>query len=264
MELTKQEFEKIKCINNNVLLRPYKNDGKYMLPNGKELIIDTTYEKVRHMTVTAEAIKYPEKIHYTLNKCLIDWKTENEIESGDKVYVRYSALLNPVTTFLYEGVEYCMVRYDNIVAVVKKSGEKYPINGFCFIEPVENEMKSSLLYLPDHLKKLPNKHVGVVRFMGKPNTEYFGIKNNSKIPIGVSDEWTHSKLKVGDTVVIGIPIELEFDKYRTFDGDRKLWRVQYRDIKCILPSSENVLVSKPRKKMEEPKMMPEYNGSAFI
>jgi len=218
----------MKPLNNSVIVEIDHEDGVIKLPNNKKLYIDTRFNPAQHICIVGKVLEVPDKINYTLKKNSIDWKTELEIQVGDLVWMVYTVVSNPVYRFDKKTI---LVKYQEIIAV-KRGDKKFPVNGYCLLEPLEMELKSEII-IPEHLKKLPNRKLGYIAYKGLPNKQYWGT-GSKKNPIGESDEDIFNELNIGDLVFVRIGLNLEQDKYRTFDGERHLWYVQYRDIDAVI------------------------------
>lgn len=129
---------------------------------------------------------------------------------------------------------YIFIKYHNIYAIIEE-GNIRPINGYVFVEPVEDpewirrvEAAEKLdLELPD-LRKPSKTDVtyGKIAYMGEPNECYADDYKSDQF----HDE------KVGDTVILkrirDIPVEYEY--HAKIDGGRKLFRIQRHDILAVV------------------------------
>jgi hypothetical protein len=249
MKLTKEEFSRIKTVQNHVLIKPNYSDGTYKLPNGKVLYLTANPDQADHFSVTGEVIALPEKIVSNGHKDNMHWGTDVEVQVGDTVWCNYFNVMDMLGKLEHaedfvltcEGVDYIPLNYSYIYAA--KRGDKIiPLNGYALIEPVVNYMQESTLIVPDHLKTKESKRVGLIRHMGLPNKWYYGEgKVFDKKCSG--DESAYDQLSVDELVVIREhkDIFLEPADYESIDGSRKLWRVQYRDLLATLPSNEAVV-----------------------
>lgn len=70
---------------------------------------------------------------------------------GDKLYFNYQTLLDDENCIIHEGKEYWAVEYYNAIATVR-DGVVYPVGSHILIEPITEEVTSSILIIPDNAK----------------------------------------------------------------------------------------------------------------
>lgn len=259
MKLTKKEFNKLRPLNNRVLLKvidktSIKNVG------GVDIIIDASYKKVEHFDYEAEVVKTPTLYYDESGKSphLLPYKTPLEIQVGDKVLVNYFELMGELgeleysekEPFEYDGNKYVLLDY-RYIYVLERGGAIKPINGYAIIETFDFNMVSKNIIIPDSLKKIPNTYFAIMKYSNTvPNRIYF---EDDK----ANDTFTADTTKIGDIVMIkknkGVKILPHNEKF--FDKDKEYKVVQYRDIMLILNvdlqiAKENLQAKKQKKKLK--------------
>lgn len=154
------------------------------------------------------------------------WRTQIEVEVGDEVWYSPLSATNCTEVFVEDKV-YKMIRYGDLF-VAKRKGDVICLNGYCVVEKV---YKKSLGSLDSTSEQELDTTRGIVRFVGRPNPEYFNQKYTDDIDINVGDEALFTK--------DNYPIPLEIFKYNsTFDNSGKqYWVCQRRFMAYVL--SEN-------------------------
>jgi hypothetical protein len=239
---------------------------------GARIEIDTTYQPEKHITRTGTVIGVPESLVYYKTHTPepekakmyderymeefarnnpprsyggLPWKTEMELQVGDRVVMYFLAVDNCMKQGAYEkeyefynGImnmdkkeEFIYVKYQNIYAVIRDE-KVIPINGYVLVEPITNPVQEQrekeaeakkIKLVSDDKPSNTNAVYGRIVYIGKPNIEY-----REKY---MSDEG-YDDLKEGDEVIMkkisDIPMEYEY--HAKVDGGRKLFRVQRHDI----------------------------------
>lgn len=222
-------------LGNFVMVKLDPENNVVRTPSGFTLFIDTTFEPEKHTVVTGTVEALPLK----LNDSKLPWRTENELQIGDKVVMYYMAVMNALAPqyrrFVKEGrTTWVFIAYSNIYTAIRE-GVIIPINGYLLAEPIPDPYFEKLkkryeekgIELVDPETK-SNKNVVFARivYAGRPNRGYNEIYN--------SDE--NVDVKPGDEVILkkirDIPIEYEY--HSTVDGGRKLYRIQRHDILSVL------------------------------
>jgi len=188
IKLTKQELDKIKPINNMVLLMPLEDRSQYELTKEVKLQLETdfTEDAFRYIPVINKVIAVPDNIKFGQN--FSEWETTMELSVGDTVVVNQLPLQlaqNDKQFILCEGIRYFWIKYSDIYcksveigAVVQPLQKGYletrepiynliPINGYVICEPVIDEIK----YIEQVVKK-ESKQFAVVKFIGSLNTNH--------------------------------------------------------------------------------------------
>ena len=252
----------MKPISNYVVLKiRVKND--IVTFGDLTLWLDTTYSN-SHTSVNCEVVAVPNKLKFSQDlppDVSMPHKTDMELQVGDEVIVRYISVINaldpenPMNTTV-DGEVHILVPYQDIVVAkrkwtktevdmfekvninytieqleqenVIKTKQGYftviPLNGIILCEPIPQEFKTKLI-IPDYLKKAAQKDIVKVRFVGKPNQEYWGN-------VWVGDD---PCLKNGMFVIVDkdTDIPLESSEHLSFYDDQRFWRIEWKLIHGI-------------------------------
>lgn len=194
IKLTKQELDKIKPINNMVLLQPLEDRSQYELTKEVtlQMDVDFTAEAFMYVPVINKVIAVPENIKF--GQGFSEWETTMELSVGDTVVVNQLPLQlaqNDKQFILCEGIRYFWIKYSDIYCKIAywsmreglitkyESGETgllnlfhfsrvlVPINGYVICEPVIDEIK----YIEQIVKK-ESKQFATVKFIGSMNTNH--------------------------------------------------------------------------------------------
>lgn len=223
-------LEQIKPLNNQVLIRPLKDNDQYLCKDGKtKLYVDTTYHPEYHTCVIGEVISTPVNLIYNKkNQETMEWKTEIEIQKGDIVYYDIYWAVNSLTTMNprwveQDGKKYIFIPYQDLI-LAKRNNEIIMLNGYCLVEPIDKDFNTNII-IPDMMKG-HDEIRGKVAKIGSCNTEYI-----NKI---YSDD---KNVKEGDFIIMDkcCDIEVEYDLHRTLD--KKYWRVQRRNMICVIKNN---------------------------
>jgi co-chaperonin GroES (HSP10) len=187
----------------------------------------------------------------------MDWETEIEVRPGDEVIIHYmgyvTAFNDEPKHFEIDGQEYFFCQYNYIYLtkrrwteneekefwelnhdqtdIPKEFCEKNNIvidgkaiynvvmcNGYTLVQPVERQYESSLIIIPDSLKKESNKKKVRVCYNGSNNKRY------------ISDFYVDADVKAGDIVIVDKNTDVPLEYNETFNGKEKYWRIQ----KCLI------------------------------
>jgi co-chaperonin GroES (HSP10) len=202
-------------------------------PGGLSLYIDTDFEPEKHTVVTGTVEAIPPKLDWKQ----LPWKTEIEVQVGDRVVMYYMAVMNCMAKeqrrYIREmGRTYIFLKYSNIYAAIR-DGQIIPVNGYILAEPIPDpwheKFKNDALAKGIELVELEtksNKNVVFAKLVhvGKPIELY---RDNY-----LCDD--HIDVSQGDEVILkkvrDIPIEYEY--HTTLN--RKLYRIQRHDILAVL------------------------------
>ena len=255
MNLTKQEFDRLKIPANYVLVKPHVNDGIYKLQSGHEIIITVDPNQVEHFSVTAEVIRLPEKLVFNGDNKNMHWRTVIELDIGDVVWCNYFSLMDAMgklelaeeNILTCEGEQYVFIKYSEIY-VAKRDDDIIPINGYALIEPVFDYYSTTNIIIPDHLAKKDSHFIGTIKHMAFPNEYYYGEDRPfyKKTP---GDETIYEELDIDYLVVVRQHknIYLEREGYESLSGSDRFWRVQYRDLLGLLETDRvGVSTYKPK------------------
>jgi hypothetical protein len=233
--------------NGNVLIKLRQLNDKIKLKGGGELFLDTIFQEMEHTNIVADVIAVPYSAHY------YDYSGGRheipvELLSGDVVYCFYLAIQkalkqqrrekivhNPEGRMIVENGEiYLLINYYNNFFMALRNGFPIMLNDYILIEPTYRELKTieercklAGIGVPYSMKEqwAKNTQYGIVRYIGKniiheEDPAYFSDKD----------------LKVGCEVYFlkNADIPLEYDIHRTFEPNKRLMRIQRRNIFFIL------------------------------
>jgi hypothetical protein len=233
--------------NGNVLIKLRQLNDKIKLKGGGELFLDTIFQEMEHTNIIADVIAVPPHAHY------YDYlgerhETPVELLPGDVVYCFYLAIQkalkqqrrehtvhNPEGRMIVEnGDIYLLISYYNNFFMALRNGSPIMLNDYILIEPtyreiraIEEKCKATGIGVPYSMKLQweKNTQYGIVRYIGK---NIIHEEDPSYFP----DE----DLKVGVEVYFmkNADIPLEYDIHRTFEPNKRLMRIQRRNIFFIL------------------------------
>lgn len=214
---------------NHLMIKLDPENNVIKTPGGLTLHIDTSFEPEKHTVVTGTVEAMPPRLIWKE----LPWKTENELQIGDKVVMYYMAVMNCMAKeqrrYVREmGRTYIFLKYSNIYAAIR-DGQIIPINGYILAEPMpdpwQEKRKKEALAKGIELVELDtksNKNVVFARLVhvGKPIELYReGHLCDDNIDVAPGDEVILKKVR-------DIPIEYEYHSKL----DRKLYRIQRHDI----------------------------------
>jgi hypothetical protein len=228
-----------KTFGNHILIRLDAENDHIKLKGGMTLYVDSTYDPEKHATVTGTVFGLPSHLTYTGKANVgMPWKTDMELQEGDKVIVYYLAILNAFKPeqkrfFTKDNERYVFIPYQSIFVAIR-GDQIIPINGYVLVEPcgdpwmeeTKNRFKKIGIELVTNDKSNTNVSFGIVRYIGKPNKGYCDYGN---IDDGVN-------VKVGDKVVLRkiSDIPLQYPLHAKLDGGKLFWRVQRRKILAVI------------------------------
>jgi co-chaperonin GroES (HSP10) len=93
------------------------------------------------------------------------------VQVGDKLYFHYNVVLNLENMVEIDGEQYWMVDYFEAIALVR-DGKTIPVGEYILVEPIIEEIKSSVLIIPDAYKEKEENKGTVV------------ASNDESIPVG--------------------------------------------------------------------------------
>ena len=249
MKLTREELNRIKCISNFCLIRPdVLGNDSYEISGGIKIYLDNVAHPENAINVWGTIIKNPATLSYkNCTEGTMPWETTIETKEGDHVlydFVTAAQALGKLYDKSYEYDDnkyllcgddlYILMKYSDIF-LVKKDEEITMLNGFILIEPVdEEEVKSSLIYMPDFIKKKQSLKYGRVAHKGSLIKSYSTILRLDK------EECDNTDVEVGDYVCFDrlSDIEIEFSTHQKLT--KKYFRMQRKDFLAIIP--EKIIV----------------------
>jgi co-chaperonin GroES (HSP10) len=208
--------------NNWVLVKPDEGNHKVILKSGVVLFLDTSFEKEKHSVCTGKVVKVPEKIIFNERFISVDFDTEQELETGDKIIFHYLQSLDNIRESRYiecDGVVYFLVKYDSIFCALRNS-KVIPVNGLVIVEPDDEEIKT-IFIVPDSAKK-KSTTTGTIRYIGSPLKGYKDYPDYADV----------DELAVGDKVVFDKhnTVPLQYPLHQTIDKDKVLYKMRRIDI----------------------------------
>ena len=111
----------------------------------------------------------------------LPWKTEVEVEEGDKVWFDFREAAYAYT-FVCEGEWYKIINYEFLRVVQKDDGEIVPLNGYILFEEYHAPRESDIL-----LEDKKDDRYAIARYVGRPNDEYSLRVYNDDIDIYPGD-----------------------------------------------------------------------------
>jgi co-chaperonin GroES (HSP10) len=155
-----------------------------------------------------EIISLPDK----LKGCKGKWKTQIDLQVGDKVVVQYYGSLNS-KVIKTQDCEYRFILYYDIITKVYPD-KLIPINGYILFTTLKLAFNTNLV-IPEYARKTDPRY-GIIEHISPPN-EYYIREKNYNYDKGID-------IKVRDKVIFIMPIDrfapiLEDKKYRTLDKE---------------------------------------------
>jgi len=250
MNLTRQEFDKLRPMPNKVVLKveKYSNDT-VTLKSGITLFIDTKHRPEIHVSQWFTVVKPPPNLFYKKHAAGgMKWKTELEIKPGDRVLCNFVSVSqafgtlqdphamdkgSPDKVWFVEDDIYVVLQYIDLF-YAERGEEKIMLNGYLLIEPVEKEvLQSKIILIPDSLKKKTSMKYGIVARKGSFIQEYEMLGHGDNCDVEIGDH-------VAFHQVDATPVE--YGDHQSLD--RKYFRMQRKDLLAIFPkdsSDEHVL-----------------------
>jgi co-chaperonin GroES (HSP10) len=112
--------------------------------SGLKLYKDTTWKPEENSTTFGIVTAVP--IH--VDTVHIDPDFQHNVQVGDKLYFNFNVVLDNDNLILHEGEEYWVVDYWNAIALVR-DGVILPVGSYILIDPIEEEIKSDLIIIPE-------------------------------------------------------------------------------------------------------------------
>jgi hypothetical protein len=228
IKLTKKQIYNMTPLGSRVLIKPNRKLDEIYLTRGEKLFFDPSYNPEQHAPVTGEVILVPLK---TKVDSILDFESKVVLKQGDFVifsYIAGSVSLDPriEENIIDEDNElYFWVKYQEIYAA-KRGEDRFSINHFHIVEELDDVAPTSILKLPDSMKKKSNK---LAKILYAP--QYPVKYNTDKLSSG-------AVATVGSYIVVhknGI-IPLEHEIHRSFLGRQvNPCIVAQRDVMAIVP-----------------------------
>lgn len=256
IELTDDEFARLQARNNWVIVEPLrKADDLYLGTDADGVPVkwymDSSYEPEKHAGTRGVVIKHPNSLIYCDGyPGTMERKVKMEVQVGDVVWFRYLAALNAFDptmrqAFKYRGRFFIMVHYSDLFVAkrqlpssitpkqkidhFKMSGDLIwqptdfaiiPLNGYCLLEPMQNEKRQSVLSMPDSVSQNSERRAKVA-YTGSLVEEYYFSPFG---PYPPDDDC----VKPGDVVILGpdADVLIEYDLHNSFEGKKQFFRVE--------------------------------------
>lgn len=230
---------------NYVLVRPEEDlfDNVELGATGIKIKVDRTFETGLHATTSGIVEGVPSSLFFSkkpqdMRKSL-RFGTILEVEKGDRVVFHHNAVKTAIAEgFVHDGC--VLIKYDGLFVRIR-NGEIHPLNGIVLVEPVEDNIESSVELVVDNYTDksktgaiiIPtiydpkNKKKSIVRYVGTPLTGY-----NSYFDYDGDD--SGCDIKPGDVIYHTTHdcIPIQYSIHQSFDKGKTLWRMRMYDVLC--------------------------------
>lgn len=252
IELTKDEFQRLQARNNWVIVEPLRKADDLTLGTDADGVpvkwyLDSSYEPEKHAGTRGLVVNTPKNlIYHDGYPGTMERKVKMEVQPGDIVWFRYLAALNAFDptmrqAFKYEGRFFIMVHYSDLFVAKRivplltprnSTHEKIksisacermviiPLNGYCLLEPMQNEKRQSVLSMPDSVSQNSERRAKVA-YTGSLVEEYYFSPFG---PYPPDDDC----VKPGDEVILGpdADVLIEYNLHNSFEGKKQFFRVE--------------------------------------
>jgi len=109
---------------------------------------DTSFNPEENSTVSGVVVGIPTVV----DKNNVSPEFKHNVLVGDNLYFNFNVVLDSDNLIIHEGQEYWTVDYWNAIALVR-DGQVIPVGDYILIDPIQEEVTSSLLIIPDAYKK---------------------------------------------------------------------------------------------------------------
>lgn len=220
---------KLKIISDKILVKlDFPKNTEINFAGGK-LLMTSDFTPAEHAKVHVEVVQTPIKMSKPSIETVangIEWLPQMELKRGDKIIIDYFGAMNNFGTMvhrfmeysndlyiIYEGEYFVFINYHEAWAKIEENGELTPLNGYIIFEGIHKTKKAL-----EYEKKLFNSALGIAKYVGKSNLEYFdeGVKDNEDIVSG--DEFVFRK---------GMYRKLEYNIHAKFDKNFYLVQKRY-------------------------------------
>lgn len=124
---------------------------------------DTSFNPEENSTVSGIVVGVPTVV----DKVNVSPDFKHNVLVGDKLYFNFNVVLDNDNLIVHEGQEYWTVDYWNAIALVR-DGQIIPVGDYILIDPIQEDVTSSLLIIPDAYKKKEGNR-GVVFSSNSPD-----------------------------------------------------------------------------------------------
>lgn len=258
-----ESLANIEIQNNYLLIKPDKDFEKLKMG----LLIGTIpMTEARHYSVTGTVLIAPKRLIYRgeqikklraktggrfgdddikeLKNIVVgsmEYKTDLELQPGDKVWFDYLAHINANTemkTMDIAGHGECFFIDYSRCFIREREGERIPINGYIWIKQVYRNSRDlgSGLIEPETVDNRVPGHAVVVK-TGKPIQEYLSALHS---------DFPDTEIKEGDLIAFAenAATPLEYTLHET-DGLQKLFKIKRKDIHGVIPINHFNSITNP-------------------
>jgi co-chaperonin GroES (HSP10) len=124
---------------------------------------DTSFNPEENSTVSGIVVGIPTVV----DKNNVTPEFKHNVLVGDKLYFNFNVVLDSDNLIIHDDQEYWTVDYWNAIAIVR-DGQVIPVGDYILIDPIQEEVTSSLLIIPDAYKKKEGNR-GVVYASNSPD-----------------------------------------------------------------------------------------------
>lgn len=118
--------------------------------NGGKIYLDPTFRPEWN------AFPYGTVVSAPIRNVFVEDDFVHNVRSGDRLYINYGVLMDESNRIEHDGKEYWMVDYFMALAVVR-DGDIHPVGSHVLIEPMVEEVKSSIVIPEMSRKKIVNR-----------------------------------------------------------------------------------------------------------
>lgn len=133
---------------------------------------DTSFNPEENSTVSGIVVGIPSVV----DKVNVSPDFKHNVLIGDKLYFNFNVVLDSDNLIIHEGEEYWTVDYWNAIALVR-DGQIIPVGDYILVDPVQEEITSSIIHIPDAYKKKEG------------NRGLVFASNDPEIPSGIEVEY---------------------------------------------------------------------------
>lgn len=164
------------CPYNRILVQIEKKyNDEITLSTGAKLWVDTSWHPEQYVTIMGKVVAVPDVLESMDNVGIVP-----EVIVGDEICFNYQVISNNYQsgghTIYYNlieenGQEYWMVDYFQVF-FIKRDKDIICIGGYVMIDPIKEtgEQMIGSIIVPDSLKHLKYRGMGVVKYIGKNKT----------------------------------------------------------------------------------------------
>lgn len=226
----------------NLLLVKVDPTDRIVLSNGFELYFDTRFEEQKAAPQTGMVLAVPERLRFSsdMTKPSIMYDTDMEVQVGDRIIFNFNAVDHATRTGLTFGSDF-FISYDQCYIAIREDDEVVCLNGSVIVEPLEDEVESTLV-IPGTARKKLKTH-GIVRYASSNPVRQLRsnpMVNTTACPMSTDG---HGFRELGRYVEPGDVIQFHFSNaiplqhYHELHGavsKKLLYRMQHHDIDLVI------------------------------